>query len=200
MCFIWCWLFAFFVRIILISLFPKSSISRTISNFNLLIKCQIHNIFLAAYLSAIYSALIVDINTILCFLLLYKITALLKKKQYPIIDFWSSKLLIRLLFTYLMSLYKDRSLGDALSDLLLYTNLSYIVLFKYWIILIIVRRWLFFKSKLYLLSCHITKAMSDLVLHAKYISLSIKNWKDKVLVFHSCQTYLSWWKTRFLLE
>lgn len=34
-----------------------------------------------------YSASVVEVDNIFCFLLLYKITVLLEKKQYPMTDF-----------------------------------------------------------------------------------------------------------------
>lgn len=185
-CLVWYWLSTLFVKMILILLSPKSLISKTISSFNLLIKCQIHITFLAIYPSAIYSTLVVDMDTILYFLLLYETTTLLKKKQCLIIDFQSFGSPAKLLFTYLMKLYGDRSLRFAPSNLWLYINPSYIVFFKYCITLFIIYRWLFLRSKLYLLSCLTTKVISGLVPYRQYINLSIINWYKQSSIFHNC--------------
>ncbi len=71
--------------LILLSL--NSLISRTISSFSLLINCQIYTISFAIYPSTMYSALVIKVDNVFYFLLLYEITALLKKKQYLMTDF-----------------------------------------------------------------------------------------------------------------
>lgn len=78
-----------------------------------------------------YFVLVIDIDTVFCFLLFYNITAPLKKKQYPMTDFQSFGSSAKLLSTYLIKLYRSRSLRGTLSGLLPYTNPSCIVLFKY---------------------------------------------------------------------
>lgn len=78
-----------------------------------------------------YLASIVEVETVLCFLLLYETTALLRKKQCFMIDFQSSGSPTKLLFALLKRPYRGRSLRDVLLGLLSYTESSCIVLFKY---------------------------------------------------------------------
>lgn len=174
-CLVWCELSAFFVSMILISLSPKSSISRTISSFSSLIKCWIYTAFLAAYLSVIYSASIVGVNTILCFLLFHETSALLMKKQYAITDVRSSGLHIKLLSVYLMRLYRSGSIEATPSGLWLYTNHSCIIFFKYQTTFFATHRWPFLGLVLYLLSCPIIKATFGLIPHARYINLPMRH-------------------------
>lgn len=172
----------FFIRVIFILLSPKSSISKTISSFSLLIKCQIYATSLTVYLNAIYSILVVDMDIILCFLLLYKMTVLLKKKQCLMTDFWSSRSSAKLLSVYP---YGNESLKFTLSSFWPYTNPSYIVFFKYYINLFAYCRWLFLGSELYLLSCPTIKAMSGLLPYIRYINLSMKYWYGQSSVLSS---------------
>lgn len=79
-CLVWCWLFAFFVRVILILLFFYNLISGIISYFSSLINCRIYTSILAIYPNVIYSASMLEVNTVLYFLLLQEITAPLRKK------------------------------------------------------------------------------------------------------------------------
>lgn len=174
-CLVWCGLFAFFVSMILILLSLKSSISRTISSFNSLIKYWIYTVFLAAYPSIIYSASVVDVNTILCFLLFHETSALLMKKQYAITDVCFSGSLIKLLSVYLMRLYRSGSIGAIPSSLWLYTNHSCLIFFKYQTTFFATHRWPFLGLELYLLSCPTTKAMFGLVPHARYINLPMRH-------------------------
>lgn len=178
-----CWLSAFSIRVIVILLSPKNSISETISSFNLLMKCQIHTTSLAAYLNVMYSALVINIDTISCFLLLYKITTLLRKNQCLITDFWSSELPAKLPSAYPMRPYRDRSLRTTPSNLCPYINLSYIVFFKYWTTFFATYKWLFLRLELYLLSYPTIKVMSDFVLHTRYINLPIRCWYEQRFVF-----------------
>lgn len=76
----------------------KSVIWRAI----LLMKYLIYIFFLVIFFIVIYFALIIKVNIIFYFLLHYKITTLFKKKQYFIIDFLSSKSLVKLLLSYLI--------------------------------------------------------------------------------------------------
>lgn len=76
----------------------NSLIFETILSFNLLIRYQIYIFSLIIYLSIIYLTLIVEVEIVFYFLLLYKIIALLEKKQYLITNFQSLELPIKLLF------------------------------------------------------------------------------------------------------
>lgn len=77
-----------------------------------------------------YSILIIDIDTILYILLLYKTTTLFKIKIRIIINVQFLKLFAKLLFMYLIKLYRSRFLRSTLSRFL-YINSSCIVIFKY---------------------------------------------------------------------
>lgn len=64
-----------------------------------------------------YFALVVDINIVFYFLLFYETIAPLRKKQYYMTNFQSSKSPRKLLSAYLMRLYGDTSLEVASSGL-----------------------------------------------------------------------------------
>ena len=61
--------------------------SSTVSNSISLINRQINTISLALYLRTMYSILIVEVNIVLCFLLLHNTTAPFKNRQYLMTDF-----------------------------------------------------------------------------------------------------------------
>lgn len=102
---------------ILISLSPKKLISEIISSFNSLIKRQIYTVFLAVYPNTIYCVLVVDMDTILCFLLFHETTTPLKKKKCLMTDFQSSRSPTKLLSTYPIRFHGDGSLGSSLLGL-----------------------------------------------------------------------------------
>lgn len=69
MCFVRCWLSAFLVNAMLISLSPCNVRPSTISSFISLTNCRIYTASLAACPKAMYSASVVEVETVLCFLL-----------------------------------------------------------------------------------------------------------------------------------
>lgn len=82
----------------------------------LLIKQLIYIFFLVAYPILIYSTLIIEVDTIFCFLLYYNATALIKKKQFSITNFLISGFLVKLLLPYLIRPYSKGSEVESLSD------------------------------------------------------------------------------------
>ena len=59
--------------------------------------CQSHTAYLAAWSMAIYSASVVEVETVHCFFEHHDITPLTRKKQYFIIDFHSLMSPVKLL-------------------------------------------------------------------------------------------------------
>ena len=51
--------------------------------------CQSHTACLAAWPMVMYSASVVEVETVCCFFKHHDITPLIRKKQYPIVDFLS---------------------------------------------------------------------------------------------------------------
>lgn len=70
---------------------------------SLLMNLLIQTFSLTAWAITIYSALVVNVDTVLCFLLDHEITEPLKKKQYPMTDFLSFGSLAKLLSLYPLS-------------------------------------------------------------------------------------------------
>lgn len=120
------WLFEFFVRLklTLLSFFGQNSV---ILNNSLLINFLIQIFSFAAWFIAIYSVLVFNFNTVVCFLLDHKTTALLKKKQYPITNFLSFKFPAKLLSPYLISPQKAGEISELLFRYCLYMSSRYIV-------------------------------------------------------------------------
>ena len=71
----------------------------------------IHTVFLDVYPRVIYSASVIDVEMVFCFLLYQDTTTLFKKKHYLIIDFWSLMFLANLLSTNLIRSYSGKFLG-----------------------------------------------------------------------------------------
>lgn len=115
----------------LILLSPNNSVSEIISSFSLLINCQIYIAFFAAYPSTIYSALVVKVDTVFCFVLLHKITVSLREKLYLMTDVQSLKSSAKLLFTQPNKPYGVGSLRGVPSAFLPYIKPNYMIPFKY---------------------------------------------------------------------
>lgn len=107
-------------------IFPNDMRFSTVFEFSLFINLQIQTSFLATYLKAIYYALVVEMETVLYFLLLHDTTALFKKKQYLIFDFQLAKFPAKLLLAYPGKPYRAGSI-----IIYPYIKPNYIVSFKY---------------------------------------------------------------------
>lgn len=169
-----CWLSAFLVRLILILLSLNSTRFSIVSKFSLFTNLWIQTTFFAACPRAIYLALVVEVETVLCFLLLHNTTLLLKKKPYAITDFRSAGFLARLLLAYPVKPYGAGSIAICP-----YIKHNCIVFFRYRTTLFTTLRWLFLGSALFLLSQPIVKVISGLVPNARYINLPISHWYSR---------------------
>lgn len=84
MYFMQCWLSAFLLRLMLILLFSNSMRFSIIFKFSLYKNLRIQTAFLAAYPKAMYLALVMKVEIVLCFLLLYNTIVSLRKKSIPL--------------------------------------------------------------------------------------------------------------------
>lgn len=105
---------AFLVSAMLISLAPYNIMFLTVFYSTLFMNYLIDTIFFVTWLKVIYSASIINIETVLCFLLYYNNIFLFRKKQYFITNLQFLRSLGKLLSVKLASLYDSGSLGNRL--------------------------------------------------------------------------------------
>lgn len=119
----------FFVRLMVALLLPFK-IKLVTLNCSSLMNFLIQTFFFATWLIVIYSILVVEVDTVFCFLLNYNITASFRKKKYSITDFLPFGSLAKLLSLYPMRPYSIGVVEKLPSDFYLYISSRWIVYLK----------------------------------------------------------------------
>lgn len=170
-------LLGFFIKVMLISLLPSIFIFLiTFFDRYLFTNCQIYIFFLASQLTAIYLASDVDIKTI-CYYFFYQIMiAVPKKKQYPVINVLSFKLLMQLLSTYsTISSFLYLPLNRQFAELFPYSIPSVIIFFKQRKTCLKMHKYFICRFKLLQLNYPTIKTMLRRILQVKYMSFFIRH-------------------------